>query len=125
HKLPDAVEDEIADRLDESVQRPTGVHVGRVRDLPNPVQRYVDHLLVATPQPLEGLRVAVDCANGAASVAAVEAYRRAGAEVVPLHAEPDGININDGVGSTHLDSLRAAVVEHSVDVGIAHDGDAD
>lgn len=125
HKLPDAVEDEIANRLDVSGGRPTGERVGRLRDVGNPVQRYVDHLLVATPQPLEGLRVAVDCANGAASLAAPEAYRRAGADVVALNADPDGLNINDGVGSTHVEGLQAAVVEHGVDLGIAHDGDAD
>ncbi|GAA3363294.1 phosphoglucosamine mutase [Saccharopolyspora gregorii] len=125
HKLPDAVEDEIAARLDEDVQRPTGEHVGRVRDVPDAVQRYVDHLLVATPQRLDGIRVVVDCANGAASGAAPEAYRRAGADVIALHADPDGININDGVGSTHLDNVRAAVLEHGADLGIAHDGDAD
>ncbi|GAB3295006.1 phosphoglucosamine mutase [Parasphingorhabdus pacifica] len=125
HKLPDVVEDEIESRLHEEVDRPTGVHVGRVRDVPDAVQRYVDHLLVATPQPLDGLRVVVDCANGAASMAAPEAYRRAGAEVVAIHSEPDGLNINDGVGSTHLDVLQSAVVEHGADLGIAHDGDAD
>ena len=125
HKLPDAVEDEIAGRLDEPGDRPTGERVGRVRDVGNAVQRYVDHLLVATPQPLEGLRVVVDCANGAASVAAPEAYRRAGADVVALNADPDGLNINDGVGSTHVEGLQAAVAEHRVDLGIAHDGDAD
>ncbi len=125
NKLPDAVEDEIAARLDETVQRPTGVHVGRVREAPDAVRQYVDHLLVATPQRLDGVRVVVDCANGAAAYAAPEAYRRAGAEVIPLHAEPDGLNINDGVGSTHLDSVCAAVVEHGADLGLAHDGDAD
>ena len=125
HKLPDAVEDEIARRLDETVERPTGAAIGRVRDVPDAVQRYVEHLLAATPQPLDGLRVVVDCANGAASVAAPDAYRRAGAEVIALHAAPDGLNINDGVGSTHLDGLRAAVVSHGADLGIAHDGDAD
>lgn len=125
HKLPDAVEDAIEDRLYEQVQRPTGVNVGRVRDVPNATQRYVDHLLIATPQRLDGLRVVVDCANGAASFAAPEAYRRAGAEVFELHADPDGLNINDGVGSTHVGLLQAAVVEQGADLGIAHDGDAD
>lgn len=125
HKLPDAVEDEIAARLDEQVDRPTGKHVGRVRDVPDAVQRYVDHLLVATPQRLDGIKVVVDCANGAAAIPAPEAYSRAGAEVIALHAEPDGLNINDGVGSTHLEKLQAAVVEHGADLGIAHDGDAD
>ncbi|MFB9566914.1 phosphoglucosamine mutase [Saccharopolyspora hordei] len=125
HKLPDAVEDEIEARLDEQVQRPTGVHVGRVRDVPDAVRRYVDHLLAAAPQPLNGLKVVVDCANGAAATAAPEAYRRAGAEVVAINAEPDGLNINDGVGSTHLEVLQAAVVDHGADLGVAHDGDAD
>ncbi|MDA3625066.1 phosphoglucosamine mutase [Saccharopolyspora oryzae] len=124
-KLPDTVEDEIEARLDEEVERPTGTHVGRVRDVTDAVQRYVDHLLESAPQPLNGLKVVVDCANGAASTAAPEAYRRAGAEVVAINAEPDGLNINDGVGSTHLDVLQAAVVEHGADLGVAHDGDAD
>ncbi|WP_086822317.1 phosphoglucosamine mutase [Allokutzneria sp. NRRL B-24872] len=127
HKLPDAVEDEIERLIAEGSPqtRPTGGVIGRVRDLDNAVQRYIDHLLLATPQPLEGLRVVVDCANGSASAAAPEAYRRAGADVIAIHAEPDGININDGCGSTHLGVLRAAVLEHGADLGIAHDGDAD
>ncbi|MCP2260201.1 phosphoglucosamine mutase [Streptoalloteichus tenebrarius] len=125
HKLPDAVEDEIAARLTDTAARPTGAGIGRVRDVTDAARRYVDHLLVAVPQPLTGLRVVVDCANGAASTVAPEAYRRAGAEVVALHASPDGVNINDRCGSTHLDQLRAAVVTHGADLGIAHDGDAD
>lgn len=125
HKLPDAVEDAIEDGMTTPGPRPTGPAIGRVRDLPDAVDRYVEHLVAATPTPLAGLRVVVDCAHGAASVAAPAAYRRAGAEVVALHADPDGLNINDGVGSTHLDPLRAAVVEHGADLGIAHDGDAD
>jgi phosphoglucosamine mutase len=125
HKLPDAVEDEIASRLNEQVDRPTGKHVGRIRDITDPVPRYVRHLLAASPRSLDGLRVVVDCANGAASVAAPEAYRRAGAEVTALNAAPDGLNINDGCGSTHIEGLRAAVTEHGADLGIAHDGDAD
>ncbi|GAB2746735.1 phosphoglucosamine mutase [Salinifilum aidingensis] len=125
HKLPDAVEDEIAARLGEDVQRPTGEHIGRVRDDADALHRYVDLLLQAAPQPLHGLTVVVDCAHGAASWAAPEAYRRAGAEVIPLHAAPDGLNINEAVGSTHIDGLCSAVVEHGADLGIAHDGDAD
>ena len=125
HKLPDAVEDEIVARLDEVGPRPTGKRIGRVRDVDDADRRYLDHLLVATPQPLGGLSVVVDCAHGAASVVAPQAYRRAGAEVLALHAEPDGLNINDGCGSTHLDGLRKAVLEQGADLGIAHDGDAD
>jgi phosphoglucosamine mutase len=74
---------------------------------------------------LDGLRVVVDCANGAASRTAPEALRRLGAEVLTLHAEPDGLNINDGCGSTHPESLQEAVTAHGADAGIAHDGDAD
>src|SRR5215831_8171591 len=76
-------------------------------------------------QPLAGLRVVVDCAHGAASKVAPALLRRAGADVIAIGAEPDGENINDGCGSTHLDRLRAAVVEQRADAGIAHDGDAD
>jgi phosphoglucosamine mutase len=125
HKLPDGIEDEIEAGLSCEVVRPTGSGVGRVSDVSDALDRYVEHLLSATPHPLAGLKLVVDCANGASSVAAPEAYRRAGAEVVALHAEPDGININEHCGSNHPDLLRAAVVEHGADLGIAHDGDAD
>ena len=124
HKLPDAVEDEIEARLDEPFTRPTGATIGRVTDV-DALDRYVDHLITASGVSLAGLRIVVDCANGASSVAAPEAYRRAGAEVIAIHNTPDGVNINDDCGSTHLASLRAAVVEHGADLGIAHDGDAD
>ncbi|HEY6425550.1 MAG TPA: phosphoglucosamine mutase [Pseudonocardiaceae bacterium] len=126
HKLPDAVEDEITLRLaGPDAARPTGARIGRVRDEPAAAGRYVDHLLLATPHSLEQVRVVVDCAHGAASQVAPEAYRRAGADVVALYAEPNGLNINDGCGSTHLDPLRKAVLEHGAAIGIAHDGDAD
>ncbi|MBW0105535.1 phosphoglucosamine mutase [Pseudonocardia sp. KRD291] len=131
HKLDDAVEAEIEKGLETVAQRPTGAAIGRVRECPDALSRYVEHLLVTIPslpgetRPLDGLRVVVDCAHGAASAAAPEAYRRAGAEVVALNADPDGLNINDGVGSTHLAPLQAAVVSHGADLGIAHDGDAD
>ena len=74
---------------------------------------------------LDGLTVVVDCAHGAASAAAPRAYRAAGANVIAINAEPNGLNINDGCGSTHLESLQAAVVSHGADLGLAHDGDAD
>jgi phosphoglucosamine mutase len=124
-KLSDELEDEIESRLDETAGRPTGAGVGRVSDVPDAVNRYIDHLLLSTPHDLHGLRIVVDCANGAASTTAPQAYRRAGAEVIAIHADPTGLNINDGVGSTHLDVLQAAVLEHGADLGIAHDGDAD
>ena len=125
HKLPDAVEDEIEAALEQPFVRPTGVAVGRITDAPEAVRRYEDHLLIAVGRELAGLRVVVDCANGAASAVAPEVYRRAGADVIAIHAEPDGLNINDRCGSTHLESVKAAVVEAGADLGIAHDGDAD
>lgn len=125
HKLPDGIEDEIADGLNAATTRPTGAQIGRVSDVDDALDRYVAHLLAATPGSLDGMRIVVDCANGASSFAAPEAYRKAGAEVIAVNANPDGVNINDNCGSTHPESLRAAVVEHGADLGIAHDGDAD
>ncbi|MGA6163676.1 phosphoglucosamine mutase [Amycolatopsis magusensis] len=125
HKLPDGLEDEIEAGLDNGAVRPTGAQVGRVTDVDDAHNRYVQHLLTATPHSLAGVRVVVDCANGAASIAAPEVYRKAGAEVVALYAEPDGININHDCGSTHMARVSAAVREHKADLGIAHDGDAD
>ena len=124
HKLDDAVEDAIEAGMGQPWQRPTGRGVGRVRDLDAAVSRYVDHL-VATVPDLHGMRVVVDCANGAACAVAPQAIAAAGAVAVPIHHEPDGYNINDGCGSTHLDDLREAVVHHRADAGFAHDGDAD
>ncbi|PZM94987.1 MAG: phosphoglucosamine mutase [Actinobacteria bacterium] len=129
HKLPDEVELRIEERVaangSAAWARPTGRDIGRVRDLPCAAERYVQHLVAAAPHRLDGIKVVVDCANGAASEVAPAAYRAAGAEVIAINAEPDGLNINDRCGSTHLDAIRAAVVEHGADLGIAHDGDAD
>ena len=125
-KLPDSVEDEIEDRLG---SRPRVTSFGRVCDAAAEQERYLDHLLATLPadpgQALAGLRVVADCAHGAAYRLAPQALRRAGAEVIAIGAEPDGLNINAGVGSTCLDTLAAAVVEHGADAGIAYDGDAD
>ncbi|WP_436492349.1 phosphoglucosamine mutase [Actinokineospora sp. HUAS TT18] len=125
HKLADAIEDEIEAGIGQAANRPTGAGVGRVYDISDAHDRYVAHLLKAIPNRLDGLKVVVDCANGAAWAAAPQAYREAGAEVIAIHALPDGENINEGCGSTHLDDLRAAVVAEGADLGIAHDGDAD
>ncbi|MGH3975808.1 MAG: phosphoglucosamine mutase, partial [Pseudonocardiaceae bacterium] len=126
HKLPDAVENEITAGLDSrDWARPVGARIGRVRDVPEAGGRYLDHLLLATPHPLVGVRVVVDCAHGAASVVAPEVYRKAGADVIALHAEPTGLNINDSCGCAHLDQLRKAVLADGAALGIAHDGDAD
>ncbi|MEU8173088.1 phosphoglucosamine mutase [Microbispora hainanensis] len=125
YKLPDAVENEIEQRLGEKWDRPVGASVGRVREAYGEADRYVSHLLTTLPHRLDGLRVVVDCAHGAAHMVAPEALLRAGAAVETIGAAPDGLNINDGVGSTHLAALREAVVGSGADLGIAYDGDAD
>ena len=124
-KLPDAVEDRIEAALGEKKLAPTGVEVGRIRRFADAEDRYVLHLLSTLPHRLEGIHVVLDCANGAAAGISPQVFTDAGATVTVIGSDPDGYNINDGVGSTHLDVLAAAVLEHGADVGIAHDGDAD
>ncbi|MFW5472331.1 phosphoglucosamine mutase [Knoellia sp. CPCC 206450] len=125
HKLPDAVEDDIEAGLGKEWERPTGAQVGRVLQNRAGQARYVAHLLEALPNRLDGLTVVIDGAHGAASSVSPEVFRLAGADVFEIGTEPDGLNINDGYGSTHLDHLKAAVVAKRADIGIAHDGDAD
>jgi phosphoglucosamine mutase len=125
HKLDDVVEDAVEARLREPWQRPTGADVGRVRDYTEAFEEYVSHVVGSAPHRLDGLRVVVDCAHGAAFRAAPETLRRLGADVIAAFAEPNGLNINDGCGSTHIDRLRELVTEHDADAGIAVDGDAD
>jgi phosphoglucosamine mutase len=125
HKLDDAIEDAIEKRLREPWERPTGAAVGRVRSDARAADDYVAHLLSVLPHRLDGLHVVVDCAHGAASEVAPRLLREAGAHVEVIGGEPDGLNINDGYGSTHLEPLQAAVVEHGADLGVALDGDAD
>ena len=124
-KLDDAIEDQIQARMSEPWERPTGRGVGRVIEDKDAANRYIEYLLSTVSQKLDGLKVVVDCANGAASFVAPEALRRAGAEVIAIANTPDGWNINDGVGSTHLDFLKSEVQKNGADLGIAHDGDAD
>jgi phosphoglucosamine mutase len=128
HKLPDDVEVTIEQTVEAGPSpehRPTGAGIGRVRELPGAAEDYVTHLLSTLEQPLAGLRLVVDCAHGSAARCAPEVYRRAGAQVHVIGGEPDGWNINDGIGSTHLGPLIEAVARHGADIGIAHDGDAD
>ena len=125
HKLPDAVEDEIAAQIGVEWKRPVGAEVGRVHENRAGQARYVAHLLAAVPNRLDGLTVVLDCAHGAASEVSPEVFRLAGADVFEIGASPDGLNINDGYGSTHLDRLQAAVRDKGAHLGIAHDGDAD
>ena len=124
-KLPDVVEDRIEAALGEKNLAPTGVEVGRIRRFADAEDRYVLHLLGAMTERLDGLHVVLDCAHGAAAGVAPQVFTDAGARVTVIGADPDGTNINDGVGSTHLDGLAAAVLSHGADLGIAHDGDAD
>ncbi|EUA07196.1 phosphoglucomutase/phosphomannomutase, alpha/beta/alpha domain I family protein [Mycobacterium xenopi 4042] len=117
HKLDDATEDQIEELVAAGPGlRPVGAGIGRVVDAGDALERYLRHLGKAGTVRLDGLTVVVDCAHGAASVAAPRAYRAAGAHVVAINAEPDGLNINDGCGSTHLDSLRSAVLAHGADL---------
>ncbi len=126
-KLPDDIEAEIESVMDAGPvsSRPTAARVGRVHERADAYERYLSHLLASAPTSLAGLHVVVDCAHGAASLVAPEAYRRAGATVTAIAADPDGLNINDGVGSTHIDHVAKVVVAEGADIGIAHDGDAD
>ena len=124
-KLPDIVEQRIEEAMSGPMLQPTGAAVGRIARFSDAEDRYVMHLLASLPQRLDGVKVVLDCAHGAASGVSPETFSDAGAELVVIGADPDGLNINDGVGSTHLDVLAAAVVEHGADIGIAHDGDAD
>ncbi|MER7570436.1 phosphoglucosamine mutase [Streptomyces sp. NPDC126514] len=130
HKLDDELEQRIEaifeqHRRGEPWERPTGAGVGRVREYDEGFDKYIAHLVAVLPNRLDGLKIVLDEAHGAASRVSPEAFSRAGAEIVTIGASPDGLNINDGCGSTHLDLLKAAVVEHGAHFGIAHDGDAD
>jgi phosphoglucosamine mutase len=139
-KLADETEDKIEARLRavgdggtlaSAAAKAPALGFGRVTDAYSAHETYLDHLLASLPEsatgqlPLQGLRVVVDCAHGAAYSIGPRALRRAGAEVIAIGAAPDGVNINAGVGSTHLDTLAAAVIEHRADAGLAFDGDAD
>ena len=126
-KLDDALEDAIEQRMGEHWARPVGADVGRVSDDLGAVEAYVAHLVSSLGQDssLEGIKVVLDCANGASSMTAVAAFETQGAEVVAIHNTPSGLNINEDCGSTHMDDLRRAVVEHGADLGLAFDGDAD
>ncbi|WP_087507847.1 phosphoglucosamine mutase [Cellulomonas iranensis] len=126
HKLDDEVEAAIEARLGEAWERPLGAAVGRIRtDQSLAGQQYVDHLVATIGVRLDGLRIVVDCANGAASEVGPAALREAGADVVVINASPDGRNINEACGSTHPEQLQAAVVAAHADLGVAFDGDAD
>lgn len=126
-KLPDQVEDEIEALVHQPPNgpRPIGAEVGRVIERSDALQMYINELCSRVPVNLDGLHIALDCANGAASVCAPEILRRLGARVTVIHNDPDGTNINVECGSTHLESVQTLVKAVGADLGIAHDGDAD
>ena len=124
-KLADSVEAQIEAHLGEPWDRPTGKDVGRIINDDSAKQKYLSHLLATINTDLAGLKVVVDCANGAASFVAPLAYEKAGAKVTAISATPTGWNINESCGSTHLESLIAEVKRTGADLGVAHDGDAD
>jgi len=124
-KLPDEVEDRIEAAMAQPSLAPKGPDVGRIRRFADAEDRYVVHLLGTMPHRLDGLHVVLDCAHGAAAGISPQVFIDAGARVSVIGADPDGLNINDGVGSTHLAGLAAAVIAAGADLGIAHDGDAD
>ena len=125
HKLDDQIEDAIEAAMGQEPLMPIGAAVGHVTRFADAEDRYLVHLLKSLPNKLDGLTIVVDCANGAASSVSPDAFRDGGAKVIVIGADPDGININEGCGSTHLSALQAAVLEHKADAGVAHDGDAD
>jgi phosphoglucosamine mutase len=124
-KLPDVVEQRIEKALTGPKLLPTGGGVGRIRRFADAEDRYVLHLLATVNQSLAGLHVVIDCAHGAAAGISPRAFKAAGAQVTVIGSDPDGLNINEGCGSTDLALLQKTVVETGADLGIAHDGDAD
>ncbi|MCW2747461.1 MAG: phosphoglucosamine mutase [Nocardioidaceae bacterium] len=124
-KLDDEIEIAIENRLEEPWERPIGAGVGRIGDSLTAREIYTRHLGETIDVRLDGLKVVLDCANGAAYEIGPHVFQAVGAQVIAIHAEPDGLNINEKCGSTHMESLRSAVLNHGADVGFAFDGDAD
>ena len=128
YKLPDALEEQIEAIVLDHAQAPatpTGGDIGRVRIAENAVKDYVDHIKSTVPFSLDGMKIALDCANGSASRTAERLFTELGAECHMLSDKPDGVNINEDCGSTHMENLMAYVKEHGLDAGMAFDGDAD
>lgn len=125
-KLLDETEDRIEHilRNEEELPRPTGGEIGRIYEEPAQ-EEYIQFLMSTVDERFDGLHVVLDCANGAASAIAPEVFRRLGAKVTVIHAEPDGVNINVGCGSTHPQVVQQAVIAHHADLGLSFDGDAD
>jgi len=128
YKLPDSMEDEIEALIRsgmQGVEFPTGSRVGKIKYRTDAREEYINHAIQTVPVELSGMKIVVDCAEGAAHYTSVEALRQLGAEVVPIHNMPDGTNINANCGSTHMGELQARVVYEKAKIGLAFDGDAD
>ena len=128
YKLPDALEDEIEALIEsdmKGVKFPTGSSVGKIKYRTDAREEYINHAIQAIPVDLTGMKIVVDCAEGASYYTSVEALKELGANVVALHNNPDGTNINANCGSTHMEELMARVVYEKAQVGLAFDGDAD
>ncbi len=127
YKLPDAVEDEIENisKQIDTIQRPTGAKIGDVERRHDLLNDYIDFVVSTTTERFDGMKIALDCANGAAYEAMPAVLKKLGAELILIGDKPNGININDDCGSTHIQNLRLEVLRKKADIGIAHDGDAD
>ena len=128
YKLPDALEDEIEALIKSNmagISMPIGTGIGKIKYRTDAREEYINHDIKCVDVDLSGLKMVVDCAEGASSYTAVEAMQQLGATVIPIHNNPDGTNINAGCGSTHMDELRARVMAEKADIGMAFDGDAD
>ncbi len=128
YKLSDKLEEEIEALIEDdckSIETPTGINIGRVQYRTESIYDYIRFAKKRINHRFEGIKVVIDCANGASYVSAPEALRQLGAEVVIIHNEPDGTNINKACGSTHMDDLKAYVIQVGADIGFAYDGDAD
>ena len=127
-KLSDALEDEIEALINngmKDIQFPTGPSVGKIKYRTDAREEYINHVIKAVPVDLKGLKIVVDCAEGASYYTSVEALKELGADIVAIHTNPDGTNINANCGSTHMEELQARVVYEKANVGLAFDGDAD
>lgn len=128
YKLPDELEDEIEGLIREGmpgIKFPTGSGVGKVKYRTDAKEEYINHAITTVPVDLSGMKIVVDCAEGASFYTSLEALKELGGNVVAIHNNPDGININANCGSTHMQELQERVVREKAQIGLAFDGDAD
>ncbi len=128
YKLPDAIEDEIEEMIKnnfDGVKFPTGTDIGKIEYVKDAAEEYINHSISSVPMDLTGKKIVIDCAEGASYYTSVQALTRLGADLVAIHNNPDGTNINDKCGSTHMEELRERVLSEHAALGLAFDGDAD